>query len=73
MPAHLHDDAYSSSNLWTQMIDNKDLLDSQYNVIAGRWPENYNEVVLVVSKDSTITDVTQYALGLKIHPSLRTL
>lgn len=65
--------AYSSSNLWTQMIDNKDLLDSQYNVIAGRWPENYNEVVLVVSKDSTITDVTQYALGLKNSSELKNI
>ena len=64
---------YSNSNLWTQMIDNKDLLDSQYNVIAGRWPENYNEVVLVVSKDSTITDVTQYALGLKNSSELKNI
>lgn len=65
--------SYSSSNLWTQMIDNKDLLDSQYNVIAGRWPQNYNEVVLVVSKDATITDVAQYALGLKNSSELKNI
>ncbi|MBD5157388.1 MAG: ABC transporter ATP-binding protein, partial [Butyrivibrio sp.] len=56
--------AYSNSDMWVQMIDNQELLDSQYDVLAGRWPQNYNEVVLV-SNDKTITDVTLYALGLR--------
>lgn len=55
---------YSNSDMWVQMIDNQELLDSQYNVLAGRWPKNYNEVVLVTN-DKTITDVTLYALGLR--------
>ncbi|MCM1307633.1 MAG: ATP-binding cassette domain-containing protein [Butyrivibrio sp.] len=55
---------YSNSDMWIQMIDNQELLDSQYDVLAGRWPQNYNEVVLVTN-DKTITDVTLYALGLK--------
>lgn len=63
--------SYSNSDMWTQMIDNQELLESQYNVVAGRWPENYNEVVLVISEDSTITDVTQYALGLKNSDELK--
>ncbi len=63
--------AYSNSNIWTQMIDNQELLDSQYNVIAGRWPESYNEVVLVADKNSSITDVTLYALGLKNSDELK--
>lgn len=56
--------SYSNSNMWVQMIDNQELLDSQYDVLAGRWPSNYNEVVLVTN-DKTITDVTLYALGLR--------
>lgn len=56
--------SYSNSNMWVQMIDNQELLDSQYNVLAGRWPKNYDEVVLVTN-DKTITDVTLYALGLR--------
>ena len=57
--------AYSNSNMWVQIIDNRELLDSQYDVIAGHWPSNYNEVVLVTTEDYEITDVTLYALGLK--------
>ncbi len=56
--------SYSNSNMWVQMIDNQELLDSQYDVLAGRWPKNYDEVVLVTN-DKTITDVTLYALGLR--------
>lgn len=56
---------YTNSNLWTQMIDNKELLESQYDVVAGHWPESFNEVVLVTNDNYEITDVTLYALGLK--------
>ena len=59
---------YTSSNMWTQIIDNQELLESQYEVIAGHWPESFNEVVLVATEDYEITDVTLYALGLK-NPS----
>ncbi len=62
---------YTNSNVWTQMIDNTDLLESQYNVISGRWPESYNEVVLVADDNYQITDVTLYALGLKNSDELK--
>ncbi len=64
---------YSNSNMWTQMIDNQELLESQYDVIAGHWPTSYNEVVLVASEDYEITDVTLYALGLKDSSELKDL
>ncbi len=62
---------YTNSNMWTQIIDNQELLDSQYDVIAGHWPENFNEVVLVANEDYEITDVTLYALGLKDSSELK--
>lgn len=62
---------YTNSNMWTQIIDNQELLESQYDVIAGHWPENYNEVVLVATEDYEITDVTLYALGLKDSSELK--
>ena len=41
------------------------LYQSQYDVKAGRWPEAYNELVLVVSPYGSVTDVTLYTMGLK--------
>lgn len=55
----------STSNMWSEMIDNQDILDAQYDVIAGRMPENYNEIVVVVNKYNEIDDFSLYSLGLK--------
>lgn len=55
----------SSMDMWTQMLDNQDLLKQQYDVIAGHWPENKNEVVLVVDKNNEISDFTLYTLGIR--------
>ena len=51
-------------DVWTQLTGNEDLLKAQYDVIAGRLPEQYNEVVLLVNEDNRITDYTLYTLGL---------
>ncbi len=50
---------------WDELIDNRDLLDSQYDVVAGRWPEEYNEVVLVAGKNGIINEMALYTLGIK--------
>ncbi|MBQ6420994.1 MAG: ABC transporter ATP-binding protein/permease [Clostridia bacterium] len=55
----------SVTNVWMQLIGDNDLLSKQYDVIAGRLPENYNEVVLIVDKNNEITEMVMYALGLK--------
>ena len=55
----------TSMDMWTQMLDNQDLLKQQYDVIAGHWPENKNEVVLVVDKNNEISDFTLYTLGIR--------
>ena len=47
-----------------EMIDNQELLDQQYEIVSGKWPENENEVVLVVSKDNQISRMSLYMLGL---------
>ncbi len=51
--------------VWDEMLDNQALLKSQYDVIAGSWPENYNEIVLIVDKHNEISDMVLYALGLR--------
>lgn len=50
---------------WDELIDNKELLESQYDVVAGHWPTAYNEVVLVASKDGAINEIALYTLGIK--------
>ena len=45
---------YSNSSVWSQLFDNKEILESQYTVLAGHWPESYNEVVLVVNENNEI-------------------
>ncbi|MDF2905196.1 MAG: hypothetical protein K0R34_517 [Herbinix sp.] len=51
--------------VWEEMLSNQALLSSQYDVLAGSWPENYNEVVLIIDDDNEISDMVLYALGLK--------
>ena len=60
----------SSSNVWTEMLDNDELLKSQYDLLAGKWPSKYNEVVLIVGKNNEISDYTLYSLGLKDQEEL---
>ena len=60
----------SNTDVWEEMLDNEDLLHSQYDLVAGAWPENYNEVVLIVNENNEISDYTLYALGLKDQKEL---
>lgn len=54
----------SGSDTWEEMLDNDTLLHSQYNVIAGRWPEAFDEIVVVVDENNEIIDINLYSLGL---------
>ena len=57
--------------LWQEMLsgdDGKlvnDLLENQYDVIYGSWPNSYDEIVLVVDRNNELDDMTLYALGLE--------
>ena len=60
----------NDADVFTEMLDNETLLKSQYDLLAGSWPTNYNEVVLIVGKNNEISDYTLYALGLKDQKEL---
>lgn len=60
----------SNTDVWTKMLDNEELLHSQYDLLAGSWPKNYNEVVLIATENNEISDYTLYALGLKDQKEL---
>lgn len=57
--------SFSNTEVWTRLFDNKEFLNKQYDVVAGRMPEKYNEIVLAVDKNNQISDYTLYSLGLK--------
>ncbi len=61
----------SNMDVWVRLTANQSLLESQYEVLSGRMPGKWNEVVLVVSEDNRITDFTLYSLGLLDLDELR--
>ena len=52
-------------NAWIELIGDDKLMDAQYDVIAGKMPEKFNEVVLIVDGNNMINELVVYALGLK--------
>ena len=60
-----------SLNLWEEMLPGEngetinDVLKEQYEVVYGEWPDDYNEIVLVLDKNNELDDMTIYALGLE--------
>lgn len=54
----------SSYDVWVELMNNEELLKSQYDVVAGKWPNKYNEVVLIVNDNNEISDYTLYTLGI---------
>jgi len=54
-----------STSIFNQIIDSREMLESQYNVIAGRWPEKYDEVILILPDENSISDLLLYSLGLR--------
>ena len=53
----------NDNDVWKELYDNEDLLNSQFEVIEGKMPTKKNEVVLVVDKNEEISDYTLYTLG----------
>lgn len=74
--------SFGQISAWQELLPEIDgspinsLMNEQYEVVTGRWPESYNEVVVVVSENHEISDMMLYALGLKtaeeIQESMKT-
>ena len=65
--------SFGTSDVWRELLDNKELINSQYDVLAGKMPEKYNEVVLIVDDNNEVSDYTLYSLGLKNQSELKTI
>ncbi len=57
-------------NVFSPLLDNEELLEHQYDVLAGRFPEAMDEVVVIVNSQNELTDYTLYTLGLKDQSEL---
>ncbi|WP_028264353.1 ABC transporter ATP-binding protein/permease [Atopobium fossor] len=53
----------SSTDSFQELIDNQEMLASQYDVVAGDWPKKYDEAVLVLDNDGQLSDYTLYNIG----------
>lgn len=60
----------SNMNIWQEMLPGLEgetinpLIESQYDLLAGSWPEEYNEILLVIDENNELDDMSLYALGL---------
>ena len=69
----------SSTSLMREIVPGDDgktinrVTENQYDVIAGRWPKEYNELVLFLDENNEISDMTLYALGLKSSDEVKEL
>lgn len=54
-----------STAIFNEMLDDRATLESQYDVLAGGWPEKYNEMILVLSEPNAMPDMLVYGLGLR--------
>ena len=57
--------AYMDSNMFYEMMDDRELLNEQYEVLKGRWPEHYNEMIMVLGDPHMFTDYMAYTLGMR--------
>ncbi len=62
-----------STNIFYQLPQNTSMVEEQYDVVAGHWPENYNEIVLVLTKNGNVSDFMLYSMGLRDHAELENM
>ena len=62
-----------STNVFYELPSNSSLFDGSYDVVAGHWPENYNEIVVVLTPSGKISDFMLYTLGLRDTTELESM
>ena len=61
----------SRSSIFNEMIDDQKALEEQYDVLAGEWPDAYDEAIIVLSEPNGISDLLVYSLGLRDNAELK--
>lgn len=62
--------AFLSGDVFKELMNNDRLLETQYEVLAGKTPTNYDEIVLIVDENNSLSDYILYAIGLKDQKEL---
>jgi len=63
----------SGMSVFHEMPGDLKLFESQYNVVAGHWPESYDELVLVLSPGGRVLDFQLYAMGLRDRAEMKAM
>ena len=63
----------ASTDVFAEMVGNTRIVEEQYDVVAGHWPQSYNECVLVLTSGGNISDFMSYVLGLRDASELKTM
>ncbi len=61
----------SNYDVFNKMMDNEDFNKQQYNLVAGDWPKEYNEAVIILTENNEISDYTLYSLGILAQDDLK--
>ncbi len=80
-PSNIFENAFGTSfssgmmstytSVYSQMIDDEDTILNSYDILAGRLPQNYDEMIIVLSDRNTISDLLVYSLGLRDTEELK--
>ncbi|MBQ1692601.1 MAG: ABC transporter permease, partial [Erysipelotrichaceae bacterium] len=65
--------SFGGNSVFNEMSENYESFKDQYDVLAGRWPEKYDELLLVLSEPNSISDLLIYSLGLRDTSELRSI
>ncbi|MBQ2584826.1 MAG: ABC transporter permease, partial [Erysipelotrichaceae bacterium] len=65
--------SFGGNSVFNEMSENYESFKDQYDVLAGRWPEKYDELLLVLSEPNSISDLLVYSLGLRDTNELRSI
>ena len=58
--------SYSSmASIFSRMVDDRTQIEESYDLLKGHWPENYDEMIIVLSEPNSISDLLVYSLGLR--------
>ncbi len=61
----------TGTNVWQELFTNEELLHKQYDLVAGKWPKEYNEVVIIADKDGNVSDYALYSIGVKDQKTIK--
>lgn len=64
---------FDSYELFSEMPNNVDSIKDQYDLLKGRWPNKYDELIVVLSEPNSISDLFAYSLGLRDNSELKTI